>query len=388
MSAIRPIAFYLPQFHPTPENDEWWGKGFTEWRNVVKVLPRFNGHYQPHLPADLGFYDLRLMETRQSQAELAKDHGIYGFCYYHYWFSGRRLLNRPFDEVLSSQQPDFPFCLCWANHNWTRRWDGLEQDMLVRQEYSFDDDLEHIRWLAKAFSDKRYIKVGGKPLFLIFCSSQIPDSRSTLDIWRTEALRLGIGELFICAVESPVTPMPDIVGGGYDAAIEFQPRWHDAPLNLKRDRYWNWARKLGLSSLAFRDNHIWDYREFAERMMSLDDPTYLRFRCVMPSWDNSARRENEAFIVDISTPDVYERWLRSVAEKSLTEPDLEGLMFINAWNEWAEGNHLEPCQKWGRAYLDATQRVVRSLNSITPFNAKDEHNNNNLQPSRAFTARG
>ena len=154
MSAIRPIAFYLPQFHPTPENDEWWGTGFTEWRNVVKALPRFNGHYQPHLPADLGFYDLRLMETRQSQAELAKDHGIYGFCYYHYWFSGRRLLNRPFDEVLSSQQPDFPFCLCWANHNWTRRWDGLEQDMLVRQEYSFDDDLEHIRWLAKAFSDR------------------------------------------------------------------------------------------------------------------------------------------------------------------------------------------------------------------------------------------
>jgi len=259
--------------------------------------------------------------------------------------------------------------------------------MLVRQEYSLDDDLEHIRWLATAFSDKRYIKVGGKPLFLVFCSSQIPDSRRTLDIWRTEALRLGIGELFICAVESPVTPMPDIMGGGYDAGVEFQPKWNDAPLNLQRNRYWNWARKLGLSSLAFRDNHIWDYREFAERMMSLDDPTYLRFRCVMPSWDNSARRETEAFIVDNSTPQAYETWLLSAAEKSLAKPALEGLMFINAWNEWAEGNHLEPCQKWGRSYLEATQRVVESVSSITPLHAKDEHSNNNLQPARVLAAR-
>src|SRR5215475_4957626 len=181
----RLVAFYLPQYHPIPENDEWWGTGFTEWTNVVSAKPVFAGHYQPHLPADLGFYDLRLPEVRQAQADLARNHGIHGFCYYHYWFQGRRLLRRPFDEVLRSGQPDFPFCLCWANENWTRVWDGSDKKLLIEQTYSADDDLAHIRWLAPAFRDPRHIRVEGKPLFLVYRARKLPDPLRTTSLWRS-----------------------------------------------------------------------------------------------------------------------------------------------------------------------------------------------------------
>jgi hypothetical protein len=192
---VRLIAFYLPQFHPIPENDDWWGKGFTEWRNVVQAKPLFPGHYQPHLPADLGFYDLRVPETRQAQADLAREYGIHGFCYYHYWFKGRRLLERPFNEVLTSGQPDFPFCLCWANESWTRAWDGQSGVILMKQEYSEEDDYQHIRWLSNVFRDKRYIRYEGKPLFLVYRVRDLPNPLQTTEIWRNEARRAGIGEL-------------------------------------------------------------------------------------------------------------------------------------------------------------------------------------------------
>ena len=180
-SIAKALAFYLPQYHPIPENDEWWGKGFTEWANVAKAQPLYPGHYQPHLPGELGYYDLRVPEVREAQADLARDHGISGFVYYHYWFHGRRLLNRPFDEVLASGSPDFPFALCWANEEWTRNWDGQSGRVLIRQEYSDADDLAHIRWLATAFADSRYITIDGKPLMLVYRPGVLPDPKRMTD---------------------------------------------------------------------------------------------------------------------------------------------------------------------------------------------------------------
>jgi hypothetical protein len=345
----RLIAFYLPQFHPIPENDEWWGKGFTEWTNVARARPLFRGHYQPHLPADLGFYDLRLPETRQAQADLAREYGIHGFCYYHYWFNGRRLLERPFTEVLASGRPDFPFCLCWANENWTRRWDGHDEEILVAQEYCQQDDKEHIRWLVDAFRDNRYIRVDGKPLFLVYRVNALPDPLRTASVWREGARRWGVGEIFLCKVESFAGEREDPAKIGFDASVEFQPDWcHFGP-----------ARRRGASE-------VHDYASVLERMLHKASPGYTRFPCVMPSWDNAARRRSGATILHGSTPKLYQQWLTNVLRRSNHSKETDGIVFLNAWNEWAEGNHLEPCQRWGRAYLEATRDALANAARSEP----------------------
>lgn len=354
----RLIAFYLPQFHPIPENDEWWGKGFTEWTNVTSAQPLFRGHYQPHLPADLGFYDLRLPEARQAQADLAREYGLHGFCYYHYWFDGKRLLNHPFDEVLASGQPDFPFCLCWANENWTRVWDGLDQHLLIEQKYSEEDDRRHIRWLIKAFRDKRYIRIEGKPVFLVYRASKLPNPLSTTSIWREEARRAGVGEIYLCRVESFPDEHQDPKQIGFDAAVEFQPDFTNLGSALYKGRFWRWARRLRLANGTFGDNYLFDYSSVVVRMLQKEAPPYKRFPCVTPSWDNSSRRKHNALIINGSTPALYEKWLSTVVEKFIPYSSDENLIFINAWNEWGEGNHLEPCQKWGRAYLEATRKAL------------------------------
>lgn len=343
MADVRLIAFYLPQYHPIPENDAWWGKGFTEWASVVKAKPLFPGHYQPRLPADLGFYDLRLPEVRQAQAELAREYGIYGFCYYHYWFNGKLLLDRPFREVLSSGEPDFPFCLCWANENWTRRWDGLDHHVLIAEQYSLQDDREHIRWLAPAFRDRRYIRIDGRPLFLIYRVSRLPDPAQTVAVWREEARRMGIGELYLCTVESLRHDRIDPRPIGCDAAVEFQPDW----LHLGRPVHRTAEQTV-----------VYDYGSIVDRMLQKTRPPYTRFPCVTPGWDNTPRRTREAAILRDSTPERYERWLREVIGGFLPSRPQERLVFVNAWNEWGEGAHLEPCQRWGRGYLEATRRAL------------------------------
>lgn len=357
----RLIAFYLPQYHPIPENDEWWGKGFTEWTNVAKAKPLFHGHYQPHIPADLGFYDLRLPETRQAQADLAREYGIYGFCYYHYWFNGKRLLERPFNEVLASGKPDFPFCLCWANENWTRAWDGQDKNILIGQKYCEEDDRQHIQWLVQAFQDKRYIRIEDKPLFLVYRAKNIPNPLRTTSIWRDEAQKMGVGDIFLCRVESFPNEHNEPTQIGFDAAVEFQPDWSNLPASLRQGKHWQLARKLGVADRAYGYNRIYNYYSIVEKMLQKSTPPYKRLSCLTPAWDNTARRKNAALILKDSTPEIYENWLKAIIE---LPPKSAKVIFINAWNEWGEGNHLEPCQRWGRAYLEATRRAVMSTDGV------------------------
>jgi lipopolysaccharide biosynthesis protein len=337
---LRYLAFYLPQFHPIPENDEWWGEGFTEWTNVVRAVPSFPGHHQPHAPEPvLGYYDLRHPEIRELQAQLAREHGIDGFVYYHYWFGGRRLLEQPFDEVLSSGRPDFPFCLCWANESWTRTWDGLGNTVLVEQTYGGDDDRSHIHWLGGAFADPRYIRVDGRPLFLVYLASSLPDPRRTTDIWRDEARRAGLGELYLCRVEA-VSDRGDPTALGFDASVEFQPDW------LRT------GPRLSMASDGIEPT-VYSYPVTAELARINAPAPYKRYRCVMPGWDNSPRRGRAATVFAGSAPERYRRWLASVRAEFRPYSAEENLVFINAWNEWGEGNHMEPDERWGRAYLDA-----------------------------------
>jgi lipopolysaccharide biosynthesis protein len=357
MKKIRPIAIYLPQFHPIKENDEWWGAGFTEWTKVTKAQPRFNNHYQPHLPADLGFYDLRLAETREAQAELAKAYGIEGFCYYHYWFNGKRVLEKPLNDVLQSKRPDFPFCICWANENWTRQWDGMDKEILLKQEYSFEDDRQHMEYLCKnVFNDRRYIRVDGKPVFIIYRPALFPDIKQTVKIWRDEATKQGIGELYLAYMQS-FGQKTDPVELGFDAAIEFQPDFLAFPPKKKRTLLQKFLHFIGGSSLNPRDK-LYDYQTVADLMSSRPKPSYKIFPSVFPMWDNSARRKEGATIIHGSLPSFYEKWLAQVIKQFKPYSAEENFIFINAWNEWAEGNHLEPCQQWGRAYLEATKNAI------------------------------
>lgn len=350
----RLIAFYLPQYHPIPENDEWWGKGFTEWTNVAKAKPLFKGHYQPHLPADLGFYDLRVPEVREEQAQLARDAGIYGFCYYHYWFNGKKLLERPFQEVLESGKPDFPFCLCWANENWTRRWDGQESEILMEMKYSPEDDRIHIQALLPAFTDERYIKVDGKPLVLIYRASNLPDPISTTSIWREEAKRFGFQDLYICKVESLPRDQTDPTPDGFDASVEFQPDWKLFKMPVSRWSYKRILKKLKLIQSIHNPNHVIKYQSLVERTLAKQKPIYLRYPCVTPSWDNTSRRKSGYHVLTNANPKDYENWLIKVLEENVNKE----FVFINAWNEWAEGNHLEPDQRFGNVYLLATQSAI------------------------------
>jgi lipopolysaccharide biosynthesis protein len=353
----RVIAMYLPQFHPIPENDRWWGRGFTEWTNVAQGRPLFHGHYQPHWPGELGFYDLRLPEVRETQASLAQAHGIEGFCYYHYWFNGVCLLERPFNEVLASGSPNFPFCLCWANENWTRVWDGGDKHTLMRQFYGDEDDRQHVRSLLPAFADPRYIRIGNRPIFIIYRPGLLPNAHRTTDIWREQALKSGIGELFLVKVDRFQPDLGDPAAGGFDAAAEFQPS--ASVIAALRPRHQTRAAKLGsrvgLFSRAFQDHMVFDYGQFAGLALNEVQPGYRRFPCVTPMWDNTARKKRNGFVLSGSSPELYERWLTAALGRSSGSPD--DICFVNGWNEWAEGNHLEPDRRWGRAYLEATRRA-------------------------------
>ena len=357
---VRLVAFYLPQYHPVPDNDLWWGKGFTEWANVGKAKPLFRGHYQPHIPADLGYYDLRVPETRIAQADMAQEYGIGAFCYYHYWFAGKRILERPFNEVLHSGKPDFPFCLCWANENWTRTWDGTDRHVLLEQKYSDEDDLNHIRSLIPALKDRRYFRINGKPLLLVYRTEMLPNSARTADIWRSEVYRSGVGELYLVRVEGFKSGI-DPQSAGFDAALEFAPDWRNMGALKNRASWQRRLAKLGIFPKVYFEHQIIEYSDLASKILAKPDPSYTRFHCVTPGFDNSARRQKDAAIFINSSPECYGNWLKEALSR--TRSKFEGeerIVFINAWNEWGEGNHLEPDLKWERAYLEATRKALNA----------------------------
>lgn len=345
------LAFYLPQFHPIVENDAWWGRGFTEWANVGRALPQVEGQYQPHLPGELGYYDLRIPAVQERQIELARLYGVGGFCFYFYWFAGKRLLEAPLLQYLDNPACDLPFALCWANENWTRRWDGYESDVLIAQAYSPEDDLAFIGYVARYMRDPRYVRVDGRPLLLVYRPSLLPDPRATTQRWRARCRELGLGDIHICLTSAFDRIDPAAIG--FDAMVEFPPNNTAPPAVTDR------VRKL---NPEFSGN-VYDWSCFPERSRNYSDPGHVLYRGVNPGWDNEARKPALSNIFVNASPRGYEEWLANAMRDTLhrfERPD-QRLVFINAWNEWAEGAHLEPDTRLGYAWLDATRRAVESV---------------------------
>lgn len=340
---IKLIAFHLPQFHPTPENDEWWGKGFTEWTNVTKAEPLFPGHYQPHLPADLGFYDLRLKEARDQQIELAKQYGIDGFCYHFYWFSGRRLLNRPIDEMYEDKSSDMPYCFCWANETWSRRWDGQENEILIQQTYQPGDALNFIKDLVKYFQDPRYIRLEGKPFLIVYRPQAIANPLNTVEIWRDYCRQVGIGEIHLCAALTHGND--DYAAYGFDSGVQFPP--HNLNIRNHQNMFKHFYKEhYGVAH---------DYAEVVDYSLNFQYKHQNVFKTVVPSWDNTPRTKDRSLILLNSGPEQYQAWLSQAIQQAKKQfPNQERFVFINAWNEWAEGCHLEPDRKYGHQFLQAT----------------------------------
>lgn len=353
---VRAIAFYLPQFHPTPENNKWWGNGFTEWTNVAKAKPLFRGHEQPIIPGDLGFYDLRLPETRIAQAKIASKAGIEGFCYWHYWFNGKRMLERPFNEVLDSKLPSFPFCLGWANHSWTGIWKDEPDRYIIEQTYpGKDDDLKHFKFLLNAFKDKRYIQVDGKPLFVIFKPKDIPELKKKIDLWKELAIKNGLNGIYVLGVN-----MAEYNSGlklGLDGVILSRlgiQNYNDQIANEASRIFWGVKKKLSIGG-----PRIIEYKE-AIKLLVPDLNTYdvPAYPCIFPNWDNTPRKGKKGFVLKDSTPELFKKHLLEGINKLNNQGVKNKLVFIKSWNEWAEGNYLEPDLKWGSKYLEVLKEQL------------------------------
>lgn len=358
--AVRAVAFYLPQYHPIPENDAWWGKGFTEWTNTAKAKPLFAGHYQPHVPADLGFYDLRLPEARAAQAELARQYGVEAFCYYHYWFGGRRLLQRPFEAVLTSGEPDFPFCLCWANQTWTGIWHGAPNRVLIEQTYPGEDDhRRHFAALLPAFSDRRYLRVDGKPVFLVYSPEELPSAAGFAELWRKLAAQAGLPGLFLVG-ENRTGGHWSPAAAGFDARVDvFLP-----PRRKVQQAWVSWRQPLRKLKYAYADWRrlptIHRYGEVSSFLVGDAVAGVESYPCVIPNWDNTPRSGSNGMVLTGSTPELFGHQLRRAVQRVQPLPAQHRLVFVKSWNEWAEGNHLEPDLKFGRAYLKVLRDEVRA----------------------------
>ncbi len=344
------LAFYLPQFHPIPENDEWWEPGFTEWTNVTRARPLFRGHHQPRLPADLGFTDLRVPEVREAQAGLARDHGLTGFVYWHYWFAGRKLLQRPFEEVVASGSPDFPFCVAWANHPWSDTWMGGTKRIMVDQTYpGVEDDRAHFEDLRSAFEDPRYLRVDGKPVFFVFRAHRLPDGAEFIDRWQKMASDAGLGGLYTVAC-GPFMDADETTRQGFDGMAFIE----------KPFDYTTVASRV-TSFLSHTNLRRSPYKYTYSDTCTSKIPGGLRstaIPCVWPNWDDTPRRGRDGVVAVESSPDRFERQVRSAVAMARRAPPSEQIILVKSWNEWAEGNYLEPDQQFGLGWLEALARGV------------------------------
>lgn len=354
----RFVAFYLPQFHPTPENDKWWGPGFTEWHSVTKARSLYRGHHQPHYPADLGFYDLRVPETREAQANLAKEAGIEAFCYYHYWFgNGKRLLDRPFSEVVESGSPDFPFCLAWANHSWYKKlWDPKNKgkdELLIEQLYPGINDYEaHFKELLPAFKDKRYFKVNGKLFFVIYDAKGFEDIENFIKTWRRLAKETGLNDFYFVGTDFDGRFKGEILSKGLNAVYENDSinihhhlkKWQKGILYLKR-------RFLGRPS-------VFQYKDAMKHMLIEDCKENNVIPMITPNWDHSPRSGGRAFILEHSTPALFKQLAKNAIEMVKGKPSEEQIIIIKSWNEWGEGNYMEPDQEFGHGYINALAEAI------------------------------
>ncbi len=379
----RVIALYLPQFHPIPENDMWWGKGFTEWTNVGRAKPLFKGHYQPRVPADLGYYDLRLPETREAQAELAREAGIEGFCYYHYWFgNGRRLLERPFNEVLQLGKPDFPFCLCWANHSWTNKtWEKssarVKSTMLMEQVYGgLKDYEEHFYCLLDAFRDKRYMKIDGRLIFVIYDVISFKDVRTFIKTWRELAEKNGLPGFYFIAMMAATatfeikpngetkTAIPNTkssenlynyaLGLGFDAVNSFGKRRGEL---LSIGKYSYMINKV-MTRYGIKGSLNYDYAKTVRNFFPPEDKWENVFPTILPQWDRTARvGKAEGMYLDSTPEKFYNHVCEALSLISHKQPE-HRILFLKSWNEWAEGNYIEPDLKYGHGYINALRKAL------------------------------
>lgn len=351
MSKPRLIAFYLPQFYPTKENDEWWQKGFTEWTNVGNAKPLFRGHYQPRVPADLGYYDLRVPEVREQQAELAREAGVEGFCYWHYWFAGRRLLDRVFREVVESGKPDFPFCLCWANHSWYQKtWDPTKPDrLLIEQTYpGLQDYIDHFNAMLPAFKDKRYMKVDGKPIFGIFDSFRFSDFPLFKETWNKLAKENGLEPFYFFGFTFQTEKCDEILSKGYDSIV---PDYILNFKNVETSLFEKVRRKLFHYPKVL---HYDDYSSYVLSHYSLADNCHP---CINPNFDHSPRSKERGVVICDHSPEKWKRICSSIFTKCSNRDESQNLVFLKAWNEWGEGNYLEPDLKFGKEFIKATRKA-------------------------------
>ena len=381
----RVIAFYLPQFHPIPENDNWWGRGFTEWTNVGKAKPLFKGHYQPRVPADLGYYDLRMPEVREAQADMAREAGIEGFCYWHYWFGdGRELLDRPFKEVLKSKKPDFPFCLGWANHSWTNKsWKVgkkfIKEGVLIEQKYNGLNDIDlHFNLYLDAFKDDRYILVDGKILFVVFSPFSIPDVQLFINRWNELAILNGLkGFHFVGITESfeintdnsnnnktiNLSSIKNIDNAGF-----FYKRVLDLGFNAVNSRTYNYAQ---IKTTSLVRNYLkkmiankvgvvnkYEYSEIIKHLIVNEDSWDNVYPTIIPNWDRSPRSGSKAAVWHRSTPDLFKKHVSKAINIVSKKPDEHKIIFLQSWNEWAEGNYIEPDLVFGKSYLNILKETL------------------------------